>query len=135
VRALERPSGGGTVIRGAAPPLDSAIAPFWYGTRDRQLLLPRCTHCGELFWYPRPTCPSCLRADLEWVAAAGTGTIHAVSVQASSDDPYAVVLVELDEGVRIMSNTTATDVSIGERVRVTWEPLEDGRNLWLFEKA
>jgi hypothetical protein len=122
-------------MRGTPPPLDGSIAPFWDGTREQRLLVPRCTHCHELFWYPRPTCPRCLRADLEWVAAAGTGTVHAVSVQARGDDPYAVVLVELDEGVRIMSNATTTDVAIGDPVRLTWEPLDDGRNLWLFEKA
>ncbi|HYD10629.1 MAG TPA: OB-fold domain-containing protein [Acidimicrobiales bacterium] len=122
-------------MHGTTPPLDSSIAPFWDGTRDRQLLLPRCTHCDDVFWYPRPTCPRCLHADLDWIAAAGTGTVHAVSAQARGDDPYAVVLVELDESVRIMSNTTTTDVAIGDRVRITWEALEDGRHLWLFEPA
>jgi len=123
-------------MRGMAPPLDPTIAEFWDGTREQRLLLPRCRTCdGGVFWYPRPTCPRCLHADLEWVEAAGTGTVHAVSVQARSDDPYAVVLVDLDEGVRLMSNTTTSDVAVGDRVRVTWEALEDGRNLWLFEKA
>lgn len=122
-------------MRGSPPPLDSTIAPFWDGTREPRLLLPRCTSCGDIFWYPRPTCPRCLRAELEWVPAAGGGVVHAVSVQARTDDPYAVVLVELDEGVRIMSNTTTTDVAIGDRVAISWEPLEDGRHLWLFEKA
>ena len=122
-------------MHGMPPPLDSSIAPFWDGTRDQKLLLPRCAHCDELFWYPRPTCPRCLRAELDWVEASGTGTVHAVSVQARGDDPYAVVLVELPEGVRLMSNATTDDVAIGDAVQLTWEPLEDGRHLWLFEKA
>ena len=127
-------------MRGMAPPLDNAIAPFWDGTRDQRLLLPSCANgaCdgdGEVFWYPRPTCPRCLHTDLAWVEAAGTGTVHAVSVQARGDDPYAVVLVDLDEGVRVMSNITTTEVAVGDRVTITWEPLEDGRHLWCFAKA
>ena len=122
-------------MRGAMPMPDATIQPFWDGTRDRKLLLPRCTHCGDVFWYPRPTCPRCLRADLEWVESSGAGTVHAVSVQARGDDPYAVVLVDLDDGVRIMSNTTTNDVAIGDRVAITWEAMEDGRHLWLFDKA
>ena len=125
-------------MRGSPPPLDSSIAPFWDGTRERRLLLPSCANgaCdGGVFWYPRPTCPRCLHSELEWVEAAGTGTVHAVSVQARTDDPYAVVLVALDEGIRLMSNTTSTEVEIGDRVTVTWEALDDGRHLWLFERA
>jgi hypothetical protein len=52
--------------------------------------------------------------------------------------PYAVVLVDLDDGVRLMSSTTGVDparVQIGMRVSLTWEALSDGRHLWLFEPA
>jgi len=122
-------------MRGMEPPLDASISEFWDGTRERQLLLPTCRSCGEAFWYPRPTCPRCLGTDLDWVPAAGAGTVHAVSVMAWSDDPYAVVLVDLAEGVRVLSNATSADVSIGDHVRLTWEELEDGRNLWLFERT
>jgi len=49
--------------------------------------------------------------------------------------PYAVALIDLDEGVRMMSNVVGIepdDVKIGMDVTVTWEPLSDGRNLPLF---
>ena len=117
------------------PPLDPELATFWDGTRDKQLLLPHCRSCGTTFWYPRVTCPACLSEDLDWRPSAGIGEVHAVSVMARGT-PYAVVLVDLDEGVRLMSNTTnvdPADVHVGMRVRPSWEALTDGRHLWLFE--
>lgn len=124
-------------MNGMVPPLDRDLQTFWDGTREQQLLLPRCRSCGNAFWYPRPTCPHCLSTDLDWQPSSGTGEVYAVSVMARSDDPYAVVLVDID-GVRLMSNMVdvdASDVHVGMRVELTWEALEDGRNLWLFRPA
>ena len=127
------------------PPLDPDLQAFWDGTREKQLLIPTCRSCGKSFWYPRPTCPHCLSADLDWRASTGAGEVAAVSVMhrpanpfMADKVPYAVVLVDLDDGVRLMSNATgvdANDVTVGMRVALTWEPLTDGRNLWLFEPA
>ena len=51
-------------------------------------------------------------------------------------EPYVVALIELDEGVRLMSTVVGGDpwsVSVGDRVVVGWEPLSDGRQLYVFE--
>lgn len=127
------------------PPLDRDLSTFWDGTREQQLLIPTCRSCGKPFWYPRPTCPHCLSTDIDWKASSGAGEVAAVSVMhrpanplMADKVPYAVVLVDLDDGVRVMSNATgvdANDVTVGMRVALTWEPLTDGRNLWLFAPA
>ena len=127
------------------PPLDPDLQTFWDGTRQQQLLIPTCRSCGKAFWYPRPTCPHCLSADIDWRASTGTGEVAAVSVMhrpanplMADKAPYAVVLVDLDDGVRVMSNAVgidADDVTVGMRVALTWEPLTDGRNIWLFERG
>ena len=117
------------------PPLDPELATFWDGTREQTLLIPTCRACGKAFWYPRVTCPSCLSEDLDWRPSTGVGEVHAVSVM-HRGTPYAVVIVDVEEGVRLMSNMTGvdpTDVHVGMRVRLTWEALSDGRHLWLFE--
>ncbi len=47
-----------------------------------------------------------------------------------------MALVDLDEGVRLLSNVVGCppgDVAIGQAVQVAWDPLSDGRNLPLFE--
>ena len=125
------------------PPLDHELETFWDATRDKTLVLPRCRSCAARFWYPRPTCPSCLSDDIEWLASTGAGEVYAVSVMHRPANPlmadrvpYAVVLVDLDDGVRVLSNMVGVDVAdvrIGMRVSLTWEALSDGRHLWLFE--
>ncbi len=83
---------------------------FWSACRERRLVLPRCTPCGDVFFYPRTLCPACGSRDLTWVEVSGRGRIHAFTVQhvtavAELRDalPFVTVLVELDEGPRMMS--------------------------------
>lgn len=126
------------------PPIDHDLEEFWAATRDKQLLLPWCRSCERPFWYPRPICPRCLGDEIDWRPSTGDGEVYAVSVMhrpanplMADKVPYAVVLVELD-GVRLMSNMVgvdATSVTIGQRAQLTWEPLSDGRHVWLFEPA
>jgi uncharacterized protein len=126
------------------PPVTDFTEPFWAATRQRQLVLPWCRSCEEPFWYPRETCPRDLSTDIEWRPASGRGVVHAVSTMPrpgnpamAGREPYAVALVELAEGVRLMTNVVGGDpwtVVVGERVSLTWEPLTDGRQLYLFQR-
>ncbi len=117
--------------------------PFWDATREQRLVLQRCDACESLVWYPRGFCPGCLSEDLHWIEVSGLGTVYAVSVhhrapapELKERVPYALALVDLDDGARLMTNVVgcdAGDVHVGQRVRNTWEPLEDGRHLLVFE--
>lgn len=127
------------------PPESPAGAPFWAASRERRLLLPWCDGCGRPHWYPRGFCPHCLGDAIEWREASGAGRVYAVSVQPKAafpgvggDPPYAVALVDLDEGVRMMLRVVAGDpwsVAIDDPVTVGWEPLSDGRHLPVAEPA
>jgi uncharacterized OB-fold protein len=127
------------------PPVTDEAEAFWSATERRELVLPWCSKCGQPFWYPRPMCPQCLCPDIEWRPASGRGEVYAVSVMhrpghpgMADRVPYAVALVDLDEGVRLLTNVVevdADDVRIGMRVQVTWEPMSDGRNLPVFAPA
>lgn len=115
-------------------------APFWDATRRCELTAQRCELCARLVWYPRFVCPHCGGSSLSWERLSGEGVIYAVSVHhraalpALADKvPYSVVLVDLDEGVRLMSNVFGPAPAVGDRVTVAWAPLEDGRNLPVFE--
>ncbi len=123
-----------------APPQSEAGTPFWDATKERRLVLPWCADCGRAHWYPRGFCPSCLSEAIEWRDAAPEGTVHAVSVQPKPNHPgladrapYAVVLVDLADGVRMMLQcSTAEDpdaIVVGDPVRIGWEELPDGRHL------
>ncbi|BBX00959.1 Zn-ribbon domain-containing OB-fold protein [Mycolicibacterium moriokaense] len=122
------------------PDPSAASAPFWAGTREHQLMMQRCESCSRLVWYPRHLCPRCGDFSLQWEQLSGHGTVYAVSVHhrpahpAFADRvPYSVVLVDLDEGARIMSNVFGSPPSVGDAVSVAWLPLDDGRNLPTFE--
>jgi uncharacterized OB-fold protein len=128
------------------PPVHPVTEPFWEATRRRELLVQWCIDCNEPIFYPREVCPRCLGTQLEWRPASGRGEVYAVSVQhkpamplpAFTDGPYAVALIELAEGVRMMSNVIGCppdDVSVGMPVAITWEPLSDGRHLPQFAPA
>jgi uncharacterized OB-fold protein len=119
--------------------------PFWEATRHRQLVLPWCTACERAIWFPREICPHCRGTTFEWRPARGEGEVRAVSVHqqpglewGAIDGPHAVALVELPEGVRMMSpivGCALEDITVGMAVRVSWLPLSDGRHLPQFAPA
>jgi uncharacterized OB-fold protein len=65
----------------------------------------------------------------DWRVSAGLGTVYSTSVvRPRKAEPYGVVLIDLDEGFRMMSRVIRMppeDVTIGLRVRVAWEERED----------
>jgi uncharacterized OB-fold protein len=124
------------------PPVSDTAKPFWDATRERRLLLQYCRADGKPIHYPREACPRCLGTDLEWRPASGRGTVYAFtvnhvpgSVKPELPLPYVVALIDLDDGIRMMSNVVGCepkDVKVGMPVEVTWEPLSDGRHLPVF---
>ena len=72
-------------------------------------------------FYPRVICPFTGRDDLQWRVSKGLGTVHATTmVTPVKGDPYNVVLIDVDEGFRMMSRVediAPLDVRIGMRVK------------------
>ncbi len=124
------------------PELRNAGAEFWRAAALGKLRLPRCDICARAFWHPRPRCPHCGSAKVSWIDAAGFGSIHTFTVVRQSTDPYfktrvpyAVAMVELDEGVRLMTEIVATPLDqlrVGAGVRVQFEPAGDGLAIPVF---
>lgn len=115
----------------------STTAAFWEGVAEGRLAYPRCPSCGAWHSYPRASCARCLHAPLVLEPVAGTGTVYAVTVvhralsPAFADQvPYAHVLVDLDEGVRVLSRVVEVEpaaVAPGMPVRAV---VEDGLVLY-----
>ncbi len=128
-----------------SPPESPAGAPFWAATRDRRLVLQWCRSCERAIHFPREACPACLGTDLEFRPASGRGTVYAVTTIPRAGnpgmrgrEPYVVALVELAEGVRLLTNVVVDDpaaVAVDDPVEVAWEPLSDGRHLPVFVPA
>lgn len=96
--------------------------PFWEAARRHELVLPRCTTCDHLFFYPRSECPRCFSSALAWVPVSGRGRLHSFTIvyqpanAAFRDNaPYVYAVVQLDEGPRLVSNVVECDP---EAVRV-----------------
>ena len=128
------------------PPASETTEPFWEATKEQRFLIQRCDACDSAIFYPREVCPQCLSSDsLSWRESSGNGTIYAASVQEKPANPmmadrvpYVVALVELDDGIRLMSNVINCepyDATVGKPVQLTWEALSDGRHLPQFELA
>jgi uncharacterized protein len=125
-----------------APQPTSFTQPFWNATRERRLLLQYCTVARKFQHYPRPVSIYTGRHTIEWRAVAGTGRIYAFTVTHRApppfrgQEPYVVATIELDEGVRLMSNIVGcrpADVRVGVRVRLAWAPTAEGFNFPVFE--
>ena len=87
-----------------------------------RFMLQRSRDSGKFFFYPRVAEPVTGARDLEWVAASGRGTVHATTVVRPKppQQAYNVVLVDLEEGPRMMSRVEGVApeaVHIGMRVR------------------
>lgn len=100
--------------------------------------IQRCTACRKAVYFPREVCPHCGHLGLAWEVPSGLGTVHAVTTvkrKPADGGDLNVSLVELDEGVRLMSrveNRTPAEVRIGLRVRGRVQVTE-GRGLVVFD--
>ncbi|HET6828673.1 MAG TPA: OB-fold domain-containing protein [Ramlibacter sp.] len=103
-----------------------------------RFLIQRCAGCGKHVYFPRESCPHCGSASLDWTAPQGTGTVHAVTTvrrKPAEGGDLNVSLIDLDEGVRLMSrvdNLPPGEVRIGQRVKARVQ-LRDGKGLVLFD--
>lgn len=114
---------------------------YWDGIARGELLLQRCDACQRFLFYPRALCPHCSSDRISWQRASGQGTVYSYTVvhQAygpfAGQVPYVVALVDLDEGVRMMTRIAESPpeaVRIGARVRVTFVEAGEGVTLPYF---
>lgn len=124
------------------PEPDADTEPFWSGAARGRLLLQRCRTCDGMYHYPRGRCPTCWSSDVEWTDAAGTGTIWTYTIVRQNlakpfreRVPYALAIVELVEGVRMLAVITGPpiDLAIGRRVRVSFLDEPEGVRVPVFE--
>ena len=118
---------------------------YWDGLRDRKLLMPRCDACGKYWFPPSLLCPHCNATNWTWTSTSGRGRIfsyvvyHRVYHPGFADEvPYAVAVIELDEGPRMVSNVIgiAPDkLACDLRVEVVYQPITDTITLPKFKPA
>lgn len=116
------------------PRPDADSHPYWSAAATGELLIQFCAQCGQPRFYPRLLCPACHSAEHRWAPATGQGTVYSYTIvrraplPAFADDvPYVVALIDLDEGVRMLSTVVAepAQVAIGARVKVQFRAETD----------
>ena len=100
--------------------------------------IQHCSACNQHIFFAREICPHCGADSPDWVVPSGHGTVYAVTTvqrKADAGGNYNVSLVDLDEGVRLMSRVTVVPpeaVRIGLLVRARVQ-LTDGVGVVVFD--
>ncbi|MGX1882458.1 bifunctional MaoC family dehydratase N-terminal/OB-fold nucleic acid binding domain-containing protein [Streptomyces sp. NPDC055287] len=125
------------------PVVNRDNAGFWDGVARHKLLIQRCGECGALRFPWLPGCGGCGSPEWDTVEASGAGTVFSYVVMhhpafPAFDPPYAVGLIELAEGVRMVSNVVGVPydkVRIGMPVQVEFRSVERELELPVFRPA
>lgn len=122
------------------PVVNRDNAGFWEGVAEHRLLVQRCADCATLRFPWLPGCNACGSRRWDTVEASGEGTVYSYVVMhhppfPAFDPPYAVGLIELAEGVRMISNVVGVPydkVRIGMPVRLEFLTVDEELELPVF---
>ncbi len=121
-------------------------APYWEGCKQHELRIQFCTECQKHFFYPRAFCPTCLSDALEWRKVSGKGKLLTYVISArpapgfENETPYAIAVVELDEGPHMMTNIVNTEITpenlpAGLPVEVVFTDVDENISIPKFQPA
>jgi uncharacterized OB-fold protein len=106
------------------------IEQFYKGISQKRLVGGKCRRCGKIHVPPRPLCNNCLSTEFEWVELPKTGKlltytiIHVAPSQFQSMAPYAVGIVQLENGVKIpgmIKETPLEKIKVGMPLKIEFE--------------
>jgi uncharacterized protein len=107
-------------------------APFWQGTLEGKLMVQKCNSCARTYFYPRTFCRWCFSQDVEWITCSGRARLASFVINMRPVPPFdpalpqVIALVDLEEGVRMMTNIVGVDpepanFTIGMELMVEFE--------------
>jgi len=116
---------------------------FWDGTRENELRLQRCYDCAEVYFPPRPFCPCCSSRNIGVFQASGKATLDSYVIShrphPAFNGPYAIALVKLEEGPRMMTNIveseqTPEQLDLDMALEVVFQQMNDEITLPFFRR-
>jgi uncharacterized OB-fold protein len=117
---------------------------FWEGVEAGELRIQKCNTCGFVNHPPQPLCASCSSSDQGWVVSSGKGSVyshvtHHYPPLPGVERPHTVLLVELEEGVRLVSEWAEgkkpEETTIGMPVTVAFTKVPGGALRPTFQPA
>jgi uncharacterized protein len=117
---------------------------FWQGTAAGELRLQRCDECRHVYFPPRPFCPKCASRKVSIFKASGRATLYSYVINhrpaPGFTAPYAIAVVELAEGPRMMTNIvgcpqTSEALQLDMPLEVVFDKQTDEITLPLFKPA
>jgi uncharacterized OB-fold protein len=127
------------------PQVTDELRPFFEGARRNRLVVQQCADCGKRRFPPGEICAECLSRRLSWVEVCGRGRVYSYSIMHrayhpafAGKVPCALVVVELEEGGKIMSNVVGMDphqLKCGMPLEVTFEKITEEIVLPKFRPA
>ena len=117
---------------------------YWDGAKDGKLILQKCNYCSGNYFPPRPFCPKCGSRSVQEFQASGKGSLYSYVINhlpsPGFTPPFAIAVVELEEGPRLMSNIveweqTPEALELDMPLEVTFEKLNDDITLPQFKPA
>jgi uncharacterized OB-fold protein len=125
------------------PIIDNDSRTYWEGVQNHKLLLQKCNDCHQYIFYPRIICPHCFSEHLTWEESSGQGEIHSYTVvhkgppQFKEEAPYVIGIIDLKEGVRMLSRIVGdrNEIQIGKPVSVIYQKVDDEVTLPYFQLA
>ena len=126
------------------PEVTAELRPFFEGAKRGELLVQKCGGCGRHRFPPRAICSDCLSREAGWARVSGRGTVFSFAVMHqvyhpafAAEAPYPIVVVELEEGARMISNVVdcpPADLKVGLPVEVVFERQTDDVTLPKFRR-
>lgn len=107
----------------SAPPDSPLSRGYWEAAREGRLVVQQCTGCGKLRHYPRLVCDACYSTAVRWHGISGRGRIHSWTITHhafhpafAAELPYALVTVDLEEGVRALGRWSGGALAMEQAV-------------------
>ena len=127
------------------PKMDGMTKEFYDWCGKGELRFQRCKCCGTWRHVPREICAECSSFDWEWAQSSGRGTVYTWTVVERAlhpafgkSTPYAPVVVELEGGVRLLTQLTdvaPAELKIGMPVQVDFKAVTPEITLPYFKRA
>ena len=118
-------------------PLPFTIEQFYKFMSEGKLMAAKCEKCGKIHLPPRPICDNCYGQTFEWIQISGNGKlitytiIHVAPPQFQAITPYAVGIVQLENGLKLpgmISGIPESELKVDVNLAIDFNACDAGQS-------